>query len=625
MNNLKLRASSQAFAYDVETFPNFFSATFVGLSSDDTYQFVIHPSRDERRELATFLDGLKAIVGFNSLYYDTPMLRKFLLCQDDPRLLELLYDTSQRLISDNSREDDEVYALRFPQAKSWRDLDLMKVKRFDQIGVGLKQVAVNLRWNRIQDLPLHYTSLVEADQIDTVLDYNLNDVLITKALYFKLKPDIELRKSIGKLYDVDVINASDSKMANVLLEKYYTAETGKDVRSFRNLRTNRDSIQLRDCIAPNISFETKECSQLLEEIQSIRVWKSFEFRYKKSFAYNGKIYDFGVGGLHSRDNPAKFISTDDETIRDADVASYYPSILIQTHTKPEHLGEEFLNILKRLTKERIDAKKAKDDIKASSLKITINAIFGKLGSDVFWLYDPLAFLTVTLSGQLYLLMLIERLSNQGVEILSANTDGILCRVRKDQEEIYQSACAWWQELTGFTLEFTDYKFIARRDVNNYCAMTDEGKVKTKGVFVQDGDLSKGYRMPILARALNNHFIHGIPPEKTIEESKDILDFAISQKTGREFILEYHTADGKIEKLQKNNRFFISRGGGALIKRHQETDKAIALYAGQWTRVLNWLERDRPFESYDVDFDFYRKEIEKIIDTIEPKIVQLSLF
>src|SRR5690606_34636801 len=119
--------------------------------------------------------------------------------------------------------------------------------------------------------------------------------------------------------------------------------------------------------------------------------------------------------------------------------------------KPEHLDDTFLAVLRRVTEERLAAKKAGQSTKAEALKITINSIFGKLASDTMWLLDYKAFLSVTLNGQLYLLMLVEMLHKAGIHCISANTDGVVARVHERDNATYQAVCDEWMARTRCAL------------------------------------------------------------------------------------------------------------------------------------------------------------------------------
>jgi hypothetical protein len=137
-------------------------------------------------------------------------------------------------------------------------------------------------------------------------------------------------------------------------------------------------------------------------------------------------------------------------------------------------------------------------------------------------------------------------------------------------------------------------------------------------------LKKGYKHPIVPICLYEYFINGKAVEKTLAETHDILDFCISQKSGRDFIIEYRTVNGAVE-LQKTNRFYISRHGGVLVKRNISTNSETGLFVGNYVQLLNDFDPEIPFSEYDINFDFYKKEALKHIEEIEPTIRQASMF
>ena len=165
-----------------------------------------------------------------------------------------------------------------------------------------------------------------------------------------------------------------------------------------------------------------------------------------------------------------------------DVASYYPNLIINNNFYPEHLGPQFIDVLKKITAERLAAKKSGDKVKADGLKITVNSIFGKTGSEHFWLYDPKQFLSTTISGQMGLLMLVEGMYSNGIEVISCNTDGVVCKIRRDMLPKYYEIAKAWEKATGLELEFTPYKKYVRRDVNSYITVKEDGTTKKKEPF-----------------------------------------------------------------------------------------------------------------------------------------------
>ena len=614
----------KTFCYDIECFKNLFTVIFVN-SEDDTDKktFCIGLGRNDINKLKAFLKNEMILVGYNSIYYDDPMLR-FLEEYKGGMPEDALFQFSKSLISPNARHNKSLIRFKYPRRikYAWHPIDLMAILGLHNRGISLKQISINLRWHKIQDLPLDPVKSVDKDKLNLILEYNLNDVLITKALYEALYLERNLRRELSKLYRIDLMSASDSKMANLLLEHFYKTKLNIGKVTLKDMRTDRLKVLVGDCISPYIYFETPELQEVLARFSATYLYETARFSYKEKIYFAGCEFSLGIGGLHSRDKPGKFISDEEILIQDMDVVSYYPNMIINGNFSPEHLGKTFIDILRILTEERISAKKAGNKIKADGLKITINSIFGKLGYKYFWLYDPKQFISTTVNGQLGLLMLIEKLHLAGIKVLSANTDGVICAIQRDKLPEYYRVAKAWEKETNLVLEYTPYSKYIRRDVNSYITIKSNGGiVKEKGAFVTTQSLKKAYRMPIVPKALKNYFLYDIPVIETLEGCSDIFDFCISQKTGSNFKLELHTLGPcgiDIYKLQKTNRFYITKKGGVLIKRSATNPRReIGLYVGERVYILNDYYEKTTFEEYDVDIGFYYKEVMKIINEIEP--------
>lgn len=607
----------ERYNYDIEIFPNLFCVTFLNLETKESTLFSIFKNRNDINKLENFLDQEISLVGYNNQGYDGPMIQYLLQNKSSKTILQDLFEFSGKLINTERGYFNNAWKkYQYPENVKYSQIDLMKIIEISGVAPSLKQIAITLQWWRIQDLPLPYDYVIQTeDEANLVYEYNLNDTFITDKLYFEILPRIELREKLSQQFDVNLMSASDSKMADKILEKFYADELKADMKIVRNLRTKREQFFLADCIAPNIKFETNFFNRTKQEIAETLIRKSNNYKYAKNISFGGVEYELGVGGLHSVDLPAKFISDNEWKIYDQDVASYYPSIMINNKIVPEHLGEDFIRVLERITKERLAAKK-NDKVKAEALKITINAIFGKLGSDTFWLEDAKALRSVTVSGQLYLLMLIEKLVLNGIQVISANTDGVVSRVHKSQEKLFTEIGQEWQRETGFTLEQTEYLLYFRQDVNNYITKKANGEVKEKGKFLKKMDVKKGYKHPLVPLAMYEYVINNVPVEKTIKDCKNVLDFCISQKSNREFKMEHHLLNGEIENLQKNNRFFISNNtGGKLIKR-RENDTTIGINVEENVTILNDYDDKKLIEEYDIKYQYYIDEAEKYTKGIE---------
>ena len=83
---------------------------------------------------------------------------------------------------------------------------------------------------------------------------------------------------------------------------------------------------------------------------------------------------------------------------------------------------------------------------AEALKIVINSIYGKLGSELFFLYDRFAQMQVTINGQLMTMTLVETLELEGIHVVSANTDGIVIKLPVDKEEVFKHITDEWNSV-----------------------------------------------------------------------------------------------------------------------------------------------------------------------------------
>jgi hypothetical protein len=613
------------YCYDIEVLKNFFSVTFVNTEdSADKHVFYIGLGKEDYSDLLVFLKQEMVLIGYNNDSYDNPVLRFIMGYNGKKMITSELYALSAKLVDDGFREDKAIKELRYPRRAiyPWLSIDLMRILAFDKLGISLKQTAINLKWPRILDMPIDHDTNISVSQIDTILDYNLNDTLITKRLYEEIEPLRKLRDDLGKIYNIDLSSASKSRMANLILENIYGKEMHMDMRSVRTMRTQRYKVFLGDCVAKFVKFQSPELRELYDRITSTYVYEYNEYRYSETVYYANCAFVLGIGGLHTKDEAGKFETDDKYLIQDMDGASYYPNLIINNNFYPAHLGPDFIKVLKRITDERMAAKKAGDKVKAEGLKITINSIFGKFGSPHFWLQDAKQLLSTTLTGQLGLLMLAEGMFMNGITVISCNTDGIICKIPRALEGRYYEIAKAWEKTTGISLEFTPYSKYIRRDVNSYIAVKPDGHTKEKGAFLKEVDLEKSYHMPIVAKSLYEYFVNGVPVKDTIGNCKDIMEFCLSQKTGGNFGMEIHTLKG-IETLQKTNRFYITKKGGRLVKKEHFTKKLTGLQVGRLVGLLNDYDPTIPFEKYEIDLAFYEKEAMKIIDEIEPK--QLSLF
>lgn len=160
-----------------------------------------------------------------------------------------------------------------------------------------------------------------------------------------------------------------------IITQKYLEKTGLIWNQIKDLRSPCDNIDLNKVILPIVSFETPLLQDILKELKQ-QVVSPGRKGYEKHFLLDNLEYTIGVGGIHSVNKPEAFIPDDGWVVSDIDVASLYPSMIIEHEFYPPHLGKEFLEVYSNIKAERIEAKHNKNKVKDQTLKLALNGLSG---------------------------------------------------------------------------------------------------------------------------------------------------------------------------------------------------------------------------------------------------------
>jgi hypothetical protein len=617
--------TKKIYVYDIETLSNCFTYTAMDIDTKQYYTFTIWNDVNELDSLTNHLNSCKGLIGFNNISFDYPVLHYILNNLDDlktlsaPEIATLIYAKAQEVISNEFSSIKPKY-VKIPQ------LDLFKIWHYDNKArmTSLKKLQIALRYDNVQDMPYkHYEIIKTKEQVKEILDYNINDVESTYQFYLKTKPKIELRRGLYQRYGLTCMNYSDSKIGEELMLKLYCDKTNEEQLFIKKQRTPRESFKFKDCIPSYVNFKTDEFKGVKDYLEKVEV-SELKDSFKYSFDYNGFRLDLGTGGIHGCIKAGVYESNDEYVIADIDVSSLYPSLAIVNGLYPEHLGVDFLNVYENeLLKPRLEAKKRGDKIMDSGFKLSLNSVYGKSNSEFSWLYDPLYTLKTTLAGQLSLCMLSEILmtSVKDITILQVNTDGLTAIIPITEKRNFYNKCVEWENKTKLKLEYQTYSKMIIRDVNNYMAITPNGKVKYKGAFkiyeevVKEDEYHKSLSQTIVPKAISNFYLHNIPIEETIKNEENIYEFCKTFNTSHGWSCETVDNKGVIISQQKTNRYFISTDG--VTFRKTKEDKIIEIEAGgNLVTIFNKYCKKNAISCYNINFSYYIAECYKIIHRID---------
>lgn len=695
------------FFYDIEIVPNYASFKFISNEKKE-FLFEVYKDTNDIPMLVSFLRNpdVTTLVSYRGHEYDDLVLQwiltHYITLKSTTLANKKLKEVNDLIVHEFLSFDfvRKIKKSMYMNPLPFISIDLQKLHKLDDGRVSLKRIMIILKMDNVLEYEpskvtmedyhelihligkyntdkldlltnyspdtfilhynqLHYFEKLVLDRdVETMRVYNNHDVEALIVLYEKSKEELKLRVGIAKEFNISlnkIISLARSSAGEKLVIKFYAEESGTLPKEFLNLTNISTPFKLEEIVDGRIEFKTTILKDLLVEVKAHVATDTDKF--KSSFIFDNTTYNFGGGGLHSKDKPGKFKSTELEDLEDADVSSYYPQIMENLVVAPRHLdAKSFLKMINKVKTKRLTSKNEyKKQLKlgnyveslfiiSEGLKIAINAIFGKLGEIGRWLYDLYAFNSVTINGQLYLLKLIEMLYLEGIHTISANTDGILCIVPKSRNVDYMRICKEWEVMFNFTLEFTKYDTYVRRDVNNYIAILDKnkgelkGNIKTKGIFSEVLELNKGYNHPITSQAIYQYVVNNIPVEKYIREGKDILDYCISINNSTAFhILTSDPYDNNKEVfLQRTNRYFASNKGKILYKRYKVPKvkklannkttvvKEIKVLADSTIEIINKVEDLNP-KLYNVNYRYYIREVQSIIGTINNTQQTLNLF
>ena len=595
-----------SYIFDCEVFAHDWLFVFKELATGE--YTVIHNDNDA---VLAFMEREPFLGGFNNKHYDNHIL-KAVMVGADPETVKQVNDA---IIL------EEINGWNIPFLREYKvffnSFDLMDDC---QRGLSLKAIEAHL------GIPIEETTVdfnitrpLTALELQQTIDYCKYDVDATEKLYHLREAYLKNKATLGKSRGLDTRQAmymTNAKLTSVYLKAVKPEKAWTDERDYQY----PDKL-LREYIP-------QEVFDFFDRMHDESVPTDELFSSKLEVMVGECPCTIAYGGIHGAIPTYMEEATETRSIRNKDVASYYPHLM----TIPLSEGREYgfcsrnipsPKIFIDTLEDRVRAKKAGDSDTDKALKLVLNTTYGamlngKNGTAFNDLYDPLMGRAVCITGQLLLLELSMHLIKEcpTLKVIQLNTDGIMVSLDNSDEPRWQAITQEWQDRTGFELEEDFIQKIVQKDVNNYVEVPVKGTPKVKGGQLVRGIPPQGAfninnNAVVVARAIQDYFVKGIPPEDTVAESTEILDFQLIAKAGGKYSGCYHLVGDEKLPVQKVNRVYATadKNKGTVYKTHAVTGRD-AKVAGLPTHCV--IDNNNELSVDVVDRKWYVKLAQKYI-------------
>lgn len=611
--------------FDIECVINYFLVVIMDIETLQKYVFEISEFKDQRKELKEFCKNIKLYYGINNRDYDCPMLE---LALRNGSNLDL-YNLSKKLVG--VKEDEDESLSKHKVYTKLPHIDLSLVNSYNYGGAkasNLKKLAFNYRKYDVYDMPIDFDKPVTQAKTKDFEKYCLKDVDDTHTIYLDSIEKLEIRRDLGKLFDVDVRNLPDPSMVETIFLKALNLKKYDVMREYEEY----SEIRVKDLILPYIG-EGKFTSLAKEFFNSIVLKPTDKgFVSDDNILYKEYTDDitikWAMGGVHGVVKPGLY-TNDNCIIKTCDGASMYPNFIRNNKIYPRSIGPKLLELYNWFIEERF--KYPKGSTLNLGFKLFINLLSGKLKQKYSALYEPKGNIQMVINCQLMITWLADMILEAipGSRLLMINTDGVEVQIPKDSEDIYNKVCNKWASITKYTLEYNEYKQMCIRDVNNYHAVYTNGKIKRKGCFetysdiVAVKDYHKNTSMNIVPLALNEYLVNGTDIEEFIRNHKDIFDFFLSEgnkkspskEKGEPIFLLTGVNKFDVNEFKHISsrclRYYASNEGVTLTKEYENLQKS-NVHKDTKVTICEKLKPKYKIENFDINYDWYIAEANKIL-------------
>lgn len=528
-------------------------------------------------------------IGHNNSHYDNYILQAIIL-NENP------YKVSKLIITDDIKLKFKI-PLVFYDIMSGHFASLKVLEAY--MGKNISESEVDFDIDR---------TLSDKEKL-SVESYNRDDLNQTFDDLKMVKSEFQLRLDLIKEFNLPLsaLHSTEAQIAAMALHAHRIP--------------NIEDAVLKPFIYPNLKIKNKDVIDFyLGESWS---WKNGGLRKSIKVNFCGTLHTIAAGGIHAGE-----LRHEKEALY-LDVSGYYNLVMINYNLLSRGIPEEGKKLYEFMYHEQLRLKKI-DPRKRNIYKVILLAVFGAQSNRHCDFYDPYQGDLVRLTGEMFLVDLLEKLEGKA-DVIQSNTDGIMLKPLVSENEILDIVDEW-QKRTGFVLKVEHIYDIIQRDVNNYMYKDDKGEIHVKGEAVKHWEafenpfIKNSYdsKEPlIISKCIVEYYMNNKTPEQIIEENKEnVRLFQFICKKGSYDYLEYDNGE-KITKLQKVNRVFVGKTGKGMIykckgaKRDKYSSVPLGIFVHNEAINTNLVKK--------IDYNYYIRRAYERIEEFKLKSEQLSLF
>jgi hypothetical protein len=255
--------------YDLETYPNCFTFSGVDTEGLNAFTYECSPRKNDIATIYSFLDLCRKrkdrLVGFNNLGFDYPVLHDLLSVREKALKVSgkavavRAYKKAMSIIASQEKFGNVIN----DREQHVKQVDLYKIYHFDNKAraTSLKMIEFNMKSDTIEDLPFPVGIELTEEQMDTLISYNMHEVMKTLDFYNQSKDLIKFREELSKKYKRNFLNHNDTKIGKDyfimrLEESMPESCYKKGAKGERKInQTKRDVININECLFDYYDFQ----------------------------------------------------------------------------------------------------------------------------------------------------------------------------------------------------------------------------------------------------------------------------------------------------------------------------------------------------------------------------------